>query len=81
MPSPKLYDLNHSAIWAKLHQHQRATRHLHMRELFEADPARFDKFSLRLGPLLLDYAKHRVTERTTPQLVAPMAQLCCFGQR
>ena len=77
MPSPKLYDLNHSAIWAKLHQHQRATRHLHMRELFEADPARFDKFSLRLGPLLLDYAKHRVTERTLALLfeLAETAQL------
>ena len=36
---------------------------MHMRELF-ADPQRFQRFSLNLGPLLMDYSKHRITERT-----------------
>ena len=35
-----------------------------MRALFGADPQRFDKFSLRLGDILFDYSKNRVTEHT-----------------
>src|SRR5262249_45054798 len=42
---------------------------LHMRQLFEADPGRFDKFSLRLDDLLFDYSKNRITERTKSLLV------------
>ncbi|POZ61851.1 glucose-6-phosphate isomerase [Chromobacterium alticapitis] len=57
-------DINSTPIWAKLHQHQRATRHMHMRELFELDPHRFQRFSLELDGLLLDYSKNRITERT-----------------
>ena len=57
-------DINATPIWAKLHQHQRATRHMHMRELFDTDPQRFQRFSLELDGLLLDYSKNRITERT-----------------
>ena len=35
-----------------------------MRDLFAADAGRFDKFSLRLGDILFDYSKNRVTEET-----------------
>lgn len=62
-------DINATPIWAKLHQHQRATRHLHMRELFEGDSNRFDTFSLELDGLLLDYSKNRITSRTMELLV------------
>jgi glucose-6-phosphate isomerase len=62
-------DINASPIWAKLHQHQRATRHLHMRELFADDPCRFDSFSIELNGLLLDYSKNRITTRTMELLV------------
>jgi len=44
------------------HRAQMATRH--MRELFAADPARFERFSLQVGELLLDYSKNRITEDT-----------------
>ena len=44
------------------HQAQMSTRH--MRELFAADPARFERFSLQIGELLLDYSKNRITEET-----------------
>lgn len=57
-------DINSTSVWAKLHQHQRATRHMHMRELFETDSVRFQRFSLELDGLLLDYSKNRITERT-----------------
>jgi glucose-6-phosphate isomerase len=44
------------------HQAQMATRH--MRELFADDPARFERFSLQVGELLLDYSKNRITGDT-----------------
>lgn len=56
--------INHSQIWAKLHQHQRATRHLHMRDLFQREPLRFERMHLQLDGLLVDYSKNRLTSRT-----------------
>lgn len=56
--------INHSQIWAKLHQHQRATRHLHMRDLFQREPQRFERMHLQLDGLLVDYSKNRITART-----------------
>ncbi|WP_028534365.1 glucose-6-phosphate isomerase [Paludibacterium yongneupense] len=64
MAAIRYNDINTSAAWARLHQHQRATRHMHMRQLFEADSRRFQRFSVELDGLLLDYSKNRVTGRT-----------------
>ena len=50
--------------WKVLCNHQETIQKLHMRNLFESDPQRFDKFSLKLDDLLLDYSKHRITEET-----------------
>ncbi|AXE33209.1 glucose-6-phosphate isomerase [Chromobacterium phragmitis] len=73
MAAHRHIDINSTQIWAKLHQHQRATRHMHMRELFALDPHRFQRFSLELDGLLLDYSKNRVTERTL-ELLFELAQ-------
>ncbi|WP_215782341.1 glucose-6-phosphate isomerase [Paludibacterium sp. B53371] len=69
MPVFRQNDINASAAWARLHQHQRATRHMHMRQLFEADAHRFERFSIELDGLLLDYSKNRITERTLELLI------------
>uniref|UniRef100_A0A8W7P6H0 Glucose-6-phosphate isomerase n=1 Tax=Anopheles coluzzii TaxID=1518534 RepID=A0A8W7P6H0_ANOCL len=61
--------INHSPVWARLHQHQRATRFMQMRELFQTDAQRFQRFSLRLDGVLLDYSKNRITERTLELLI------------
>lgn len=61
--------INQTAIWAQLHQHQRSTRFLHMRDLFEQDPDRFDKMHEKLNGLLLDYSKNRITEDTLTLLI------------
>jgi glucose-6-phosphate isomerase len=50
--------------WKKLEQHHKTIAPLQMREMFKSDPSRFAKFSLRLGDLLLDYSKNRITEET-----------------
>ena len=35
-----------------------------MRQMFQNDPGRFDKFSVQLGSLLFDYSKNRINEKT-----------------
>ena len=44
--------------WQALQRHQRAMADVHMRDLFARDPRRFERFSLRLGDILLDYSKN-----------------------
>lgn len=56
--------LTHSPAWRALAEHQSAIAARHMRDLFAADPARFDTFSLRFGDILFDYSKNRMTEET-----------------
>ncbi|MBK9131305.1 MAG: glucose-6-phosphate isomerase [Gammaproteobacteria bacterium] len=56
--------LTQSAAWRALEAHYGQVRDLHMRELFQADPRRFEAFSLRLGDFLVDYSKNRVTGET-----------------
>ncbi len=56
-------------IWRKLKEHQRDTAAVHMRDLFAQDPARFERFSLRMGDILFDYSKNRITEETMALLM------------
>ncbi|HUH03570.1 MAG TPA: glucose-6-phosphate isomerase [Kofleriaceae bacterium] len=53
-----------TAAWQALAAHRREQAGVHMRELFSADPDRFERFSLRLDDLLIDYSKHRITPAT-----------------
>lgn len=41
-----------------------------MRDMFAADPRRFERYSLQLGDLLFDYSKNRMTDETMRLLVA-----------
>ncbi len=50
--------------WQALAQHQARLAGVHMRELFAADPQRFDRFSLRFDDILFDYSKNRITDET-----------------
>ena len=53
-----------------LQRHFNDARNLNMRRLFEQDPARFDKFSLKFEDLLLDYSKNLITAETMELLLA-----------
>ena len=55
--------------WQKLCTHQKVVAPLHMRDLFAADPKRFEKFSLKFDDLLFDYSKHRINDETLPLLL------------
>jgi glucose-6-phosphate isomerase len=62
-----------SPAWQALRAHSESVRKLHLRELFAQDPRRFERFSLRLDDLLLDYSKHRITAETM-RLLFDLAQ-------
>src|SRR5215831_7105837 len=56
--------LTESPAWRALVAHHDAMLAVHVRELFSADAKRFERFSLDLGDVLVDYSKNRVTEET-----------------
>ncbi len=56
--------LTSSPAWTALHSHFREVRDLSVRDLFAADPGRFEAFHLILGDILVDFSKHRVTAGT-----------------
>ncbi|MGH8715943.1 MAG: glucose-6-phosphate isomerase [Burkholderiales bacterium] len=62
--------LTQSPAWKALEAHQKIMALCHMRELFEKDPHRFEKFSLHLNGMLLDYSKNLITEETMQLLLA-----------
>ena len=68
MPTPP--PLTRSPEWAALAAHRDALAGTSLRALFAADPGRFDRFSLRLDGLLLDWSKNRVTAETMTLLTA-----------
>ena len=56
--------LTDSPAWRALQAHQREIAPLHMRDLFNGDPRRFEKLSLQWNDFLVDYSKNRITEKT-----------------
>src|SRR5687767_12787152 len=65
--------------WKKLKDHHKKMARVHMRELFEKDPERFKKFSIRFDDILFDYSKNRITEKTLQQLLL-LAEECGLQQ-
>ncbi|KGJ92093.1 hypothetical protein [Thalassotalea sp. ND16A] len=61
--------------WQTLLAHAEDSKQVHLNELFANDSERFDKFSIKLPNLLLDYSKNLVTEETMTKLVT-LAQEC-----
>ncbi len=61
--------------WQKLELHFMTMQATHMRELFEQDDNRFQKFSLTFNDWLVDYSKNIITEETL-QLLNELAESC-----
>ncbi|MFX5817482.1 hypothetical protein ABTE26_21525, partial [Acinetobacter baumannii] len=53
-----------AAAFAALDNHKHALEATSLRALFEAEPKRFERLSMKLGPILMDYSKTRVTAKT-----------------
>jgi glucose-6-phosphate isomerase len=56
--------LTSSPAWQALKTHHAEIEPIHMRQMFQHDPARVEKFSVRLGSLLFDYSKNRINAET-----------------
>ncbi|MCL4216548.1 MAG: glucose-6-phosphate isomerase [Candidatus Hydrogenedentes bacterium] len=66
--------------WKALEFHLRDMSKVHMRELFELDSNRFERFSLRLDDILFDYSKNRVSEDTMA-LLFDLARECGLSEK
>jgi len=66
--------------WRALIEHHNTTKHLHMRDEFNQDERRFEKFSLSLGDILFDYSKNRINQQTI-QLLSNLAHACQLPEK
>ena len=73
---PKINPVETKA-WQALEAHAEEMKEVHMRELFEKDPARFDHFSKALGDVFVDYSKNIITTETI-KLLLDLAKECKF---
>jgi len=62
--------LTQSLAWKALSEHFQAISKAHLRQLFNDDPERFNKFSFKFKDILLDYSKNRCSEETMTLLTA-----------
>lgn len=55
--------------WKKLANHAEAMKQVHMKELFQADDQRFNKYSLQFNDILVDYSKNIITDEILASLL------------
>lgn len=60
--------------WHALQAHQRKLASVHLRDLFAADPERFERFHTTVGDILFDYSKQRILPETRSLLLQLAAQ-------
>ena len=63
------HDVTTLPAWQALSQHRQAMQDFSMREAFEADPQRFNQFTLSSCGLFLDYSKNLISAQTRALLV------------
>ncbi len=62
-------NLTQSKAWMALAFHYSEMAPLHMRDLFAQDTNRFERYSIQLEDLLLDYSKNRINDKTMALLM------------
>ncbi|MDO7083496.1 glucose-6-phosphate isomerase [Pseudocolwellia sp. AS88] len=63
------------ASWQTLVEHAQQMKQERMSDMFKQNPKRFDEFSLKLSPFLLDYSKNLINDKTMSNLLA-LAKAC-----
>lgn len=61
--------LTETTEWQALQKHYEEIKDVQMRDMFASDANRFEKFSIILEDMLLDYSKHRINEKTMKLLI------------
>ncbi|SEL01230.1 glucose-6-phosphate isomerase [Halomonas daqiaonensis] len=64
-----MFQLTRSVTWQALKGLQQKTADDRIRDYFVADPQRFEKMSLRVGGLFLDYSKQPVSDEVLAKLI------------
>ncbi|MFF4301870.1 glucose-6-phosphate isomerase [Streptomyces sp. NPDC001601] len=77
---PDTPELTRRPEWAALEDH-RAEGQPVLRELFAADPARAERYVVRVGDLYIDYSKHLITDETLALLRELATATDVFGLR
>jgi len=72
---PKIDPTNTQAWFLLKKHHEEEMSRKQIRDLFLADPERFDKFSVRFGDILFDYSKNIINQKTL-QLLFSLADDC-----
>ena len=67
--------LEKSTVWNALQAHRRRLAKIDIRELFEQDPQRFERFSEEVGELFIDFSKNRIDAPALNDLIA-LAEHC-----
>ena len=61
--------------WARLEEHAREMKAVHLRNLFAEDPDRYKKFALCYQDTLFDFSKNLITDKTL-ELLVELAEEC-----
>lgn len=61
--------LTQSQAWKALQDHYSSFQSFNLKEAFDSDPKRFDKFSLQFNDILFDFSKNLITEKTLSLLM------------
>ncbi|NDL71490.1 glucose-6-phosphate isomerase [Vreelandella alkaliphila] len=64
-----MFQLTRSVTWQALERLRDKTANDRIRDYFTNDPQRFEKMSLRVGGLFLDYSKHHVSDEVLAKLL------------
>jgi len=64
-----------TSAWSKLKAHFAQINEVKMTDLFQQDPARFDRFHLNWNDFLVDFSKNRITSETL-ELLMELAREC-----
>jgi glucose-6-phosphate isomerase len=62
-------ELTQSKVWLALKTHYEEIKHTHMRDMFDDDDKRFEKYSVQLNDILYDYSKNRINDETLTLLL------------
>lgn len=62
-------DISATPAWDALRKHHQQIGDTHLRQFFDEDPDRGEKFTVTIGDLYIDYSKHRITEETVSLLL------------
>ncbi len=65
----KLAPLSERPAWKALEAHYQQIRQMQLRQMFQDDPGRGERFTIETGGIFLDYSKNRITAETLKLLI------------